>query len=106
MSSLMEPKDGRRPLLDLDPSGVSQEEGDESREWMSTQGDVDESRVLMGLGCKGAAGVVEREVMVREKSERALYKRGPNTNSAQGRTGRWRSLRVSTLEWEHRTEKN
>jgi hypothetical protein len=29
----MEPKDVRRWLLDLDPSGVPQDEGEESREW-------------------------------------------------------------------------
>jgi hypothetical protein len=41
-SSLMEPKDGRRRLLDLDPSGVSQQdEGDESRECWSTQAEVE-----------------------------------------------------------------
>lgn len=30
-SSLMEPNDGRRRLLDLDPSGVSHDEGEDSR---------------------------------------------------------------------------
>lgn len=30
-SSLMEPNEGRRRLLDLDPSGVSHDEGEESR---------------------------------------------------------------------------
>jgi len=32
VSSLTEPNDGRRRLLDLDPSGVSHEDGEESRE--------------------------------------------------------------------------
>lgn len=65
-SSLMDPKDGRRRLLDLDPSGVSQEEGDESRECWSMQGEF-ESRVLIGLMCVGTAGGFEREVMVKRK---------------------------------------
>lgn len=96
----MEPKDGRRPLLDLDPPGASQEERDESREWMSTQGDV-ESRVLTGLWWKGAAGGVESEVMVREKVSGPsikevpiMYRRGLVGEVAEG------------VEWEHRTEKN
>lgn len=98
----MEPKDGRRRLLDLDPSGVSQEEGDESREWMSTQGDV-ESRVLTGLWWKGAAGGVESEVMVREKVSGPSIKEVPILIvHRRGLVGEV----PESVEWEHRTEKN
>ena len=95
----MEPNDGRRRLLDLDPSGVSQEEGDESREWMSTQGDV-ESRVLMGLRCKGSAGGGDREVMVREKVSGPSIKEVPIVHR-RGLVGEV----PESVEWEHRTEK-
>lgn len=67
----MEPKDGRRRLLDLEPSGVSQEEGDESRECSSPQGPV-VNRGMVGVGCEGAEGVTEAMV-----KERALYKGPP-----------------------------
>lgn len=72
-SSLIEPKDGRRRLLDLDPSGVSQ--GDDSREvWESAHGEVDK-RVLICLRCRGATEEEETEAIVKEeekKKERAL----------------------------------
>ena len=59
----MEPNDGRRLPLDLDPSGVLQGEGDESREWHGSQpGPVVKSGIL-GLLCEG--GIVI-DSMVRE----------------------------------------
>lgn len=70
-SSLMEPKDVRRRLLDLERPGVSQEEGDESRECSSPQGPV-VNRGMVGVRCEGAEEVTE--AMVRE---RALYKGPP-----------------------------
>lgn len=66
----MEPKDLRRRLLSLEPSAVSQEEGEESRERCSVEGAV-VKRGRAGFWCEGAEGVTE--AMVRE---RALYK-GP-----------------------------
>lgn len=60
----MEPKEGRRWLLDLDPSGVLQGEGEESRGWKWSPQGIEESRGKAGLGCEGA-GVTE--VMVQRK---------------------------------------
>lgn len=73
----MEPKDGRRLLLERDPSGVSQQdEGDESRECWSTQAEV-ESRGLIGLMGGGVAERVEREAMVKEKVSGPSIKEAP-----------------------------
>lgn len=60
-SSLIEPNDGRR-LLDRDPSGVSQEIGDESRECRGSP-QVVEQRGKVGFGGEGEV----TEAMVREK---------------------------------------
>lgn len=74
----MEPKDVRRRLLDLEPSRVSQEEGDESRECGSAQWAV-VNRGRVGFWCEGAEEVTE--AMARE---RALYK-GPQARGSRSR---------------------
>jgi hypothetical protein len=71
VSSLIEPKDGRRWLLDLDPSGVLQGEGEESREWKWSPQGIEDIRGKAGFGCRGAVA----EAMVNERGK-ALYK-GP-----------------------------
>jgi hypothetical protein len=71
VSSLIEPNDGRRWLLDLDPSGVLQGEGEESREWKWSPQGIEVSRGKAGFGCKGAV-----DAIMRKREREALYK-GP-----------------------------
>lgn len=49
-SSLMEPKEGRRRLLDLEPSRVSHEAGDEPRDWGDSLDGVVVKRGGVGFG--------------------------------------------------------
>lgn len=88
-SSLIEPNDGRR-LLDRDPSGVSQEIGDESRECRGSP-QVVEQRGKVGLRGEGEV----TEAMVKER-ERALYK-GP-------RHTRLKWEKYLGVEWEHKRD--
>jgi hypothetical protein len=52
---------------------------------------------MVGLMCVGAAGRVEREAMVKEKSERALYKRGPSMHT-RGLVGMYLRSRSGNTE--------
>jgi len=70
VSSLIEPKDGRRRLLDREPSGESQEEGDESREALGKS-------PLGAVVKRGMAGLAGEEAGVTEAISVASERDGP-----------------------------
>lgn len=70
----MEPKDGRRRLLDLDLSGVSQEDGEEPRDSSDSLLGIVVNRGGVGLGCRT------------EEAREAMAKVGPSIKRAPGST--------------------